>query len=440
MRVLYLTAGTGSFYCGSCMRDNAIVRRLRGAGHDVHLMPLYMPLTLDESDATDCPLFLGGINSWLQQKSGLFRVTPRFIDALFDWKPLLKFGAQMTDMTTAAEHGDMAVSTLEGLQGRQRKEIGRMLRWVQKNLSVDVVCLSNLLLAGLGVELKRALKVPVVSAMQGEDGYLDALGREQSLRAWDLLRSHAREIDALLGISCFYARHMEERLKLPAGTIRLAENGIDLDGYVPPASRPQPPVWGFFAHITPSKGLHSVVDAFIKIRRDERCAAWRLAIGGSCTKADEKYLNEQLAKLKAAGLDGAVTVRTNLSKEDKQAFYRDISVLTVAPTYPEPFGLYTVEAVASGTPLLLPDRGALGEIIAATGAGIAVPVTTDPSEDAYALSAALTDHLSEPGGLEALQQRALAGRTVVAERYSLAAMTDRVLAVFEDVVKKAGKG
>ena len=46
MRVLLLTPGTGSFLCGSCIRDNSLSAALRRAGHDPTIMPLYLPAAL----------------------------------------------------------------------------------------------------------------------------------------------------------------------------------------------------------------------------------------------------------------------------------------------------------------------------------------------------------------------------------------------------------
>ena len=67
------------------MRDNALVVALRKRGHDAILVPMYLPLTLDEVSAVDnTPVFYGGINSYLQQVSPLFRKTPRWLDKLFD--------------------------------------------------------------------------------------------------------------------------------------------------------------------------------------------------------------------------------------------------------------------------------------------------------------------------------------------------------------------
>jgi hypothetical protein len=43
MRIIQLTPGTGSFYCGTCLRDNAPVTALRKQGHDADAFSLAPP-------------------------------------------------------------------------------------------------------------------------------------------------------------------------------------------------------------------------------------------------------------------------------------------------------------------------------------------------------------------------------------------------------------
>src|SRR4029078_11710354 len=58
---IQITPGTGSFYCGTCLRDNALVAELRRQGHDALMVPLYLPLTVDEAPTTGAtPLLHGG--------------------------------------------------------------------------------------------------------------------------------------------------------------------------------------------------------------------------------------------------------------------------------------------------------------------------------------------------------------------------------------------
>ena len=64
-------------YCGNCFRDNALVTEFRRSGHDALMVPLYLPLTLDEANqAEGTPIFFGGLNVYLSQKFKLFRRTP----------------------------------------------------------------------------------------------------------------------------------------------------------------------------------------------------------------------------------------------------------------------------------------------------------------------------------------------------------------------------
>src|SRR5215210_5827192 len=102
MHIIQLTAGTGSFYCGTCLRDNALVAALRRQGHDALTIPMYLPLTLDEAPTTEgAPVFYGGINVYLQQKFGWFRRTPRWLDRLLDAPALLRAAGQKAGSTRA---------------------------------------------------------------------------------------------------------------------------------------------------------------------------------------------------------------------------------------------------------------------------------------------------------------------------------------------------
>ena len=47
MRIAHLTAGTGRFFCGTCLRDHALVDALRARGHDAVMVPLYLPLVTE---------------------------------------------------------------------------------------------------------------------------------------------------------------------------------------------------------------------------------------------------------------------------------------------------------------------------------------------------------------------------------------------------------
>ena len=66
MRIAFITAGAAGMYCGSCMRDNTLVTALRKLGHDALLLPAYMPIKVDEPDASQKRVFFGGVNIYLE--------------------------------------------------------------------------------------------------------------------------------------------------------------------------------------------------------------------------------------------------------------------------------------------------------------------------------------------------------------------------------------
>ena len=78
--IVYLTAGAGGMFCGSCMHDNALAKALNAEGWDVTLVPFYTPIRTDESDVSIDQVFFGGVNVFLQQKIPLFRFVPSFLD------------------------------------------------------------------------------------------------------------------------------------------------------------------------------------------------------------------------------------------------------------------------------------------------------------------------------------------------------------------------
>ena len=84
LKIAYVAAGAGNMYCGSCIRDNALVSRLREMGHDALLLPIYTPLRTDEQSVTYDRVFFGAINIYLQQKSSVFGRMPRFLRRWLD--------------------------------------------------------------------------------------------------------------------------------------------------------------------------------------------------------------------------------------------------------------------------------------------------------------------------------------------------------------------
>jgi glycosyltransferase involved in cell wall biosynthesis len=425
VKAVLITPGTGNFHCGSCLRDAALVREMRRCGHDVLCVPLYLPLVLEEEPLTDAPIFFGGVNVYLQQKFDFFQKTPRWIDRVLDQPRLLRRLARGDNMTNAHELGALAISMLRGEEGRQVKEVRRLAGWLAEQGRPDIIFISNALLLGIGVALKRSLQVPMVCTLQGEDSFLDDLPESASAEAWSILRGLAGEVDRFIAVSNYYGELMGKRLAIDSDRMHVVLNGIDFSGFEDRGSQPEPPVIGFFARMCPAKGLHTLVDAFIRIRKLPDAADLRLHIGGAMTVADRGYIDEQAAKVQAAGLADDVVFFTNLSRAKKIDFYRGLSLVSVPAMYGESFGLYVIEALACGVPLVQPDHAAFRELLHATGGGILVLPNDEAAYDRALLDLALDREKNLAMGA--------AGRDASREKFSVETMAEGVLAVFKSV-------
>ena len=78
MRIIQITPGSGGgFYCENCLRDITLVKAMRNLGHDVIMVPLYLPLQSHKSEpVSNAPILFGGVNVYLPDQFGrmLFKV------------------------------------------------------------------------------------------------------------------------------------------------------------------------------------------------------------------------------------------------------------------------------------------------------------------------------------------------------------------------------
>jgi hypothetical protein len=220
MRIAYITPGSGKrFYCENCIRDAALINAMRDLGHDAVGIPMYLPLqAAPEGRARRPPVFFGGINVYLQQRFRLFRRTPRWIDRLFDWHLLLALAGRAGSLTASPALAETTISVLKGPRGHQAKELERLLGYLERpDNRPQAVCLSNVLLAGLAPAIKARIGAAVVCLLHDEEGFLEAMGRPHSKRAWEMLAENARSIDAFAAFSDPYAETMRRRLGLGPG-------------------------------------------------------------------------------------------------------------------------------------------------------------------------------------------------------------------------------
>jgi glycosyltransferase involved in cell wall biosynthesis len=429
MKILSITAGAANMYCGSCLRDNALAAELLRRGHDVTLMPVYTPTVTDEPNVSaGNPVLFGGISVYLEQHVPLFRHTPRLLDRLWDAAPVIKAFAGRSMKTDPRMLGEMTVSMLKGEDGHQKKEFDKLIEWLAQEPPPDIVNIPNSLLISMAGPIRRTLSRPVVVTMQGEDLFLDGLTEPYRSESIDLIRRQVDQVDGFIAVSEFYVDRMHRFLGIPLEKIAVVPLGINTEGY----EGPRPDGGGvfrvgYFARIAPEKGLRELAEAYRLMRHEKGLPASRLEAAGYLGAEHRDYLATVERCLKEWGLADEFRYHGAVDRDQKIAFLRSVDVLSVPGPYPDPKGRYLLEAMAAGTPVVQPRRGAYVETIDRTGGGLLVDGSAD------ALADGLMRLARDPGEARALGER---GQAAVGRHYSVAGEADRVLEVYARVAAR----
>ncbi|MBI3910146.1 MAG: glycosyltransferase family 4 protein [Armatimonadetes bacterium] len=417
MRIVHLAAGAGVTYCGACARDAALVRGLLALGHDVQVIPLYTPLKVDSGQALPTTrIFLGGINAYLQQLFPLFQRTPEFIDRLLDHPALLRWASRCAIRTRGEDLGPMTISVLRGKDGRQSKELRKLLRYLTGAPRPDVVSITNSLLLGIAVGVKNTLGVPIVCTVQGEDAFVMAMPEPYRSQARQLMQEHATTVDLFISPSEAYVAIMAAFLDVPRNRFRVVHAGVDVDAYRPAAPRHTDPFTiGYLSGINPAKGLDLLVEAF-RLLVHERQRDVRLRVAGKALDAD--YWRTINRRIRSAGLVSRFEYCGEVDFTRKRDFLHACSLFSVPSRAAEPRGIAALEAMAAGVPAVLPDAGVFPEMVALTGGGVLFPLG-----DATGLAAAIVRLMDNPESADSLGR---AGAEGVARHYATARMAEEM--------------
>ncbi len=435
MKIAYIASGAGNMYCGSCMHDNTLAAALIKLGQQVALVPTYTPMRTDEESVSIHHVFYGGINVYLQQNSSLFRHTPAAVDNLLNTEGLLKWISRFTSATDARDLGPLTVSVLRGEEGNQRKELFKLVEWLKEEYKPDLVHLTNSMFVGFAREIKKELRVPVLCSLQGEDIFLEELTEPFKSMALGVLRERAKDMDGFIATGKYYSDFMARYLDIPADKIHSVRLGLNLKGHGERRSvLPDEPFRvGYLARICPEKGLHTLVDAFDLLLRKGVNA--KLCVAGYLGKRDQHYFESLSSRMTEMGWRDRFEYAGEVSREEKLRFLNSLHVMSVPTVYHESKGLYILEALANGTPVVQPSHGVFPELIEATGGGLLV----DPDSPA-ALAEGLNTLFVNSKLRDQLGQN---GKLAVHNSFSDYDMAEETLRVYsqyvEDHLKPVGK-
>jgi glycosyltransferase involved in cell wall biosynthesis len=426
MRIAFIAAGSGPrFYCENCARDGSLARALGARGHHVETASLYLPISGE--NGRDAPLFCGAIGLYLRHQVPLVRRAPRWAQRILDARPLLSIAGRLSGATTPRALQDLTLSMLRGDAFTSAADAEALPRWLE-SVRPDVIHLSNALLIGLAEPLRKAIGVPVTCTLQDEDTWIDAMDREAREEAWRIMTRHAASVDLFLPVSSAFGKAMAVRMGLSSDRYRVVPIGIDVDGEPRPKPVDGPAVIGYLSRIALDMGAELLADAVLLLAGEGRFPDLRLHMTGGATAADAPVLRSLRRRFAAAGLSDRLFIEPAFDPLSRRRFLEGVTVLSVPVPRGEAFGLFMLEAMAAGVPVVQPRLGGFTELVEDTGGGILYEPNT-----ASALAQALSSILADRGRT---RDMGLAGRQAVVTRYSSAAMAEAMESAFAHAAGK----
>ncbi|MEX0728755.1 MAG: glycosyltransferase family 4 protein [Planctomycetaceae bacterium] len=421
MHVAILTAGGAGMFCGSCMHDNTWARAMIDQGVEVSLLPAYTPVRLDEPNLSRPRVFLGGINMYLSARSRIWRAMPRFMTRLLDQPWLINLSTKWAVSNDARELGELTLAMLAGADGPERRAVDELVHFLTRELRPDVIVFSNALMVGALKTLRQDFRGKIFCVLQGDDIFLEDLVEPYHSQAIAMMRERVQEFDGIIVHSRYYRGFMAEYLAIPVEKFHVIPLGIDMSGHTgTPGPRASDRFTvGYFARICPEKGLHLLMDAFEVLHA--RQPRTKLRVGGYLGPRDQTYFEKLSPRAKSWG-DAFEHVGSPATHAGKVEFLSSLDVLSVPTTYREPKGLYVLEALANGTPVVQPRHGSFPELIEQTHGGILV----DPN-NSQALANALEEMLLKN---DERLHFAREGYDLVRQHYGLEEMARRSIEIF----------
>ena len=385
MKILFVVPGSGdSFYCGNCFRDNLQANALRKAGHEVIVMPLYLPFKYPSFQA-DTPLFFPATTFYAAEKFFKKGKMPRWICRVLESKLMLRIASSFSGTTSAVGLEEMTLSMIFGADAAFTEQVNMMLDWMENHEKPDVLHLSTTLLIGVAKAIKQRINIPVVCSLQDEELWIDSMDSPFLQVAWQGIADNTRYIDKFVTTSEFYKNTIATRIP-QITNVAVVYPGVNVSKYSSD-SYPADPVIGFFYRMNRENGLGILAEAFVKLKKRNTIKNLKLKIAGGYTAKDRRFLKEIKRTLHPYMND--VDLCNMYDPEHHADFYKQITIISVPVTFNESVGLYLCEAFAAGRPAVEPTTGSFPEITGEAGI-VYSPNNSDALADA--IENLLTNH------------------------------------------------
>lgn len=239
-------------------------------------------------------------------------------------------------------------------------------------------------------------------------------------------------------LSDFMRRRIAECHRVEAERMLLVPAGVDTRIFSPiPDYRLSRPALGLkreqfvlftVRNLVPRMGLDALLRAMVRVR--QTIPHVQLLIGGC-----GPLRSELEAQVKTLDLEGCVRFLGFVPEDALPGYYRAADVFVLPTAQLEGFGLVTIEALASGTPVLGTPVGATDEILGRLDASL-LAAGPDAESMATGVEALHRRFTADP---EARMRLAEAGRSLVLREYTWTRHCERLEAILADVIRRRAR-
>ena len=429
MKIAYIVPGSGgSFYCENCMRDSNMLQTFKEAGHEIIMVPLYLPVSSDTS-LEKSPVFFGAVSLYLKEMFPFLHKWPKVFLNIFDSPFFLKLAAKAAGTTNASGTEKLTISMLKGENGSQKQEFQRLSSWLVNDIKPDIIHISNILLIGLASSLKSLSKnIPVVCSLQDEDQWLCEFREPDQQTAWDIINQKTQYVDFFISVSQSYLDYILTKIPDITKKTEIIPLGIHTNIYSQSDLDSTTLIIGFLSRMSEAWGLGILSDAFIELKKHDRFKQVQLWLTGGMLGDDKKCIKQIQEKLNKHGLLQDLKIFDDFSLQNRINFLKSLSVLSVPMPRGIAFGRFQLEALASGVPVVQPDKRGFHDFILNTGGGILY----DPNEK-HGLKNALLKILSDSKLRKNLGKK---GREAVAIKYDQIMVMKKTLSLYQTCINK----
>jgi glycosyltransferase involved in cell wall biosynthesis len=231
-----------------------------------------------------------------------------------------------------------------------------------------------------------------------------------------------------VSVSDYYSEEMKRTMHIPDEKLVSVYIGVYPENYVFELPSTKKRSIGYVSRMSEELGLGVLVDAFLQLKQEKEFEDVELHITGGSTGDDRKFIHSIKKKISTAGFNSQVIFHAEFGAEGLGDFFKQVSVLSVPVLKGEAFGIYLLEAMASGIPIVQPALGAFPEIVKLSGGGISYEPNSPEN-----LAGSLKEMLSDPEKLDVYGMQARKG---VEKEFHVEGQVKEMLKLYKDLSVK----